>query len=70
MVIPTNDSFIGNGDPLAYQVFNALGEINDMTGVFTIQVFGSDIWDAGTEVNVEDEELLVLGMNDILAILT
>ncbi len=25
---------------------------------------------AGTEVNVEDEELLVLGMNDILAILT
>lgn len=51
MVIPSNDSFIGNGDPFAHQVFNALGEVNDVSGVFTIQIFGNDIWDAGTEVN-------------------
>ena len=51
MVIPSNDSFIGNGDPLAYQVFDAAGNINDPSGTFTIQVFGNSIWDAGTEVN-------------------
>lgn len=48
MVIPSNDAFIGNDDPMAYQIF-------DMTGVFTgpldILVLGTDIWDAGTEVN-------------------
>jgi hypothetical protein len=51
MVIPSNDSFISNGDPQAYQVFNAMGDINDVSGTFTIQIFGSNIWDAGTEVN-------------------
>lgn len=51
MVIPTNDTFIGNGDPLAYQVFNSAGEINDASGTFTIQIFGSNLYDAGTEVN-------------------
>lgn len=48
MVIPSNDAFIGNDNPMAYQIF-------DMTGVFTgpldILVLGTDIWDAGTEVN-------------------
>ncbi|MEO1495663.1 MAG: spondin domain-containing protein [Planctomycetota bacterium] len=48
MVIPSNDAFIGNGNPLAYQVFNAGG---DFIGPITIDVFGSNIWDAGTEVN-------------------
>lgn len=51
MVIPSNDAFIGNGDPFAYQVFNPAGEINDITGVYTIQIFGNNIWDAGTEAN-------------------
>jgi len=48
MVIPSNDAFIGNGDPLAYRVYN-----NDGTfaGPITIDIFGSGIWDAGTEVN-------------------
>ncbi|MEL7473290.1 MAG: spondin domain-containing protein [Planctomycetota bacterium] len=51
MVIPSNDTFIGNGDPFAHQVFNGAGDINDASGTFTIQVFGSDLYDAGTEVN-------------------
>ncbi|MEN1680821.1 MAG: spondin domain-containing protein [Planctomycetota bacterium] len=51
MVIPTNDNFIGNDDPLAYQVFDAAGNINDPSGTFTITVLASDIWDAGTELN-------------------
>lgn len=48
MVIPSNDAFIGNGNPLAYEVFDAAGNFN---GDITIEIFGSDIWDAGTEVN-------------------
>jgi len=51
MVIPSNDAFIGNDNPLAYEVFDGLSQINDPSGTFTIQVFGSDIYDAGTEVN-------------------
>ena len=51
MLIPTNDTFIGNDDPFAYKVFDDAGNINDASGTFTIQIFGSDIWDAGTEVN-------------------
>ncbi len=49
MVIPTNDTFIGNDNPMAYQVFD--GSDNLIGGTFTIQIFGSDIYDAGTEVN-------------------
>lgn len=48
MVIPSNDAFIGNEDPTAYEVFDAMGNFN---GEFSIDVFGSDIWDSGTEVN-------------------
>ena len=48
MVIPSNDAFIGNGDPTAYQVFDAAG---NFTGPVVIDVLGQDIWDAGTEVN-------------------
>lgn len=48
MIIPSNDVFIGNGNPLAYEVFDAAGNFN---GPVTIQIFGNNIWDAGTEVN-------------------
>lgn len=55
MLVPTNDTFIGNDDPFAYQVFNAAGELIDENGQVTtervIQIFGSDLYDAGTEVN-------------------
>lgn len=48
MIIPTNDAFIANGNPLQYELFNAAGDFN---GPITIQIFASQIWDAGTEIN-------------------
>ncbi len=51
MVVPTNDTFIANSDPLAYQVFDSGDNFLGTNGVFEIQVFGRQIYDAGTEVN-------------------
>ena len=51
MVIPSNDTFIGNESPTQYQVFTPAGAINDPSGTFTIQIFGSDVFDTGTELN-------------------
>ncbi len=48
MLIPSNDAFIGNDDPLAYELFDAAG---NFTGPVTFDVLASDIYDAGTEVN-------------------
>ena len=48
MVIPSNDNFIGNDTPVAYEVFDALGEY---ASIGAIEVFGGDVWDAGTEKN-------------------
>lgn len=48
MVIPSNDTFIGNDNSMAYEVFNALGEF---TGIGPILVYSNDAWDAGTEEN-------------------
>ena len=49
MVIPSNDSFIGNGNPLEYQIFDDNGNFLGTNGVFEIQV--TNIYDAGTEIN-------------------
>ena len=49
MIIPSNDAFVGNGNPLAYEIFDANGDF--IFGNGTIDVFASDIYDAGTEVN-------------------
>ena len=48
MVIPSNDTFIGNDNAQAYELFDALGAF-----VFTgpIEVFASDAWDGGTELD-------------------
>lgn len=46
MVIPTNDSFIGNDNGIA--ILDAAGNFN---GNQTIDFSFADIWDAGTEVN-------------------
>lgn len=48
MVIPSNDAFFGNGDPLAHQLFDGNGIFN---GPLTIDIIGGDIYDSGTEVN-------------------
>ena len=51
MVIPSNDAFVGNDDPFAYEVFDAAGNFVDASGTVTFEILASDIWDAGTEVN-------------------
>ncbi len=48
MLLPSNDTFIGNDDPLAFQLFDAAGAF---LGDRVIEVTGLDIYDAGTEVN-------------------
>ncbi len=48
MLVPTNDTFLGNDDPFAYELFDAGGAF---LGTQTIDVTGSLLFDAGTEVN-------------------
>ncbi|MEM9352880.1 MAG: spondin domain-containing protein [Planctomycetota bacterium] len=48
MVIPSNDAFIGNGNPTAVQVFDAAG---NFLAPGPIVLTWADIYDAGTEVN-------------------
>ena len=48
MAIPSNDAFIGNDNPLAYSISSG-GSFQDQT----IDIFGSMLWDAGTEINDE-----------------
>lgn len=47
MFVPSNDTFLGNDDPFAYELFDASGDVIEQT----IQITGQSIWDAGTEVN-------------------
>lgn len=49
MVIPSNDAFIANGNPMAHEVFDGSG---NFVGADFI-VMGSEVLDAGTEVNDE-----------------
>jgi hypothetical protein len=50
MVVPSNDAFIGNHNPWAVELFDAAGHF---TGKKIITVLGSQVWDAGTELNTE-----------------
>ncbi len=52
MVIPSNDAFIGNGNPLAVEVFDENGQFN---GPLRFFVGGDGVRDAGTEVNTETD---------------
>ena len=47
MVVPSNDYFIGNDAPMAYELFDSMGQLN----ISTISLYGSNVWDAGTEVD-------------------
>ncbi len=49
MIIPSNDGFWGNDTPDAYPIFDG----DDNVIARTIQIMGTDVWDAGTEVNNE-----------------
>lgn len=59
MMVPSNDAFIGNDSPTSIELFNAAGEFvgSDFTLV------GSNIWDAGTEVNGLTGALYVVGQD-------
>jgi hypothetical protein len=60
MVVPSNDHFIGNDDPMEYELFDASGNLN----LTTISQFGSEIWDAGSEVeDPANAAFLVGGVN-------
>ncbi|MEX0323739.1 MAG: spondin domain-containing protein [Puniceicoccaceae bacterium] len=48
MVIPSNDTFIANGDPQAAELFDAAGNFR---GTQSWTVYGNGTYDAGTEVN-------------------
>jgi hypothetical protein len=50
MVIPSNDAFIGNDNPMSHELFDGGG---NFTGPITMTVYGRMIWDAGTEANTE-----------------
>ncbi|MDA7632667.1 spondin domain-containing protein [bacterium] len=49
MIIPSNDAYVANGNPLAHPVFDSQGQF---IGV-EFDILGSTINDAGTEVNDE-----------------
>ena len=48
MIIPSNDAFIGNDNPTAYSLFDGMG---NFSGPLIVEILGSNIYDAGTEVN-------------------
>ena len=63
MVVPSNDLFLGNGDPTAITLFDAGG---NFLGPQTITLFGRNVWDAGTEVNdITDHPAFVAGVSAV-----
>lgn len=49
MIVPSNDAFVGNDNPTAFEVFDGSGNFTP----FSFMILGTDIRDAGTEVNDE-----------------
>jgi len=48
MIIPSNDLFVGNGNPFAYELFDDMG---NFTNISPIEITADEVWDAGTEAN-------------------
>ncbi len=61
MVVPTNDLFVANGNPFAHEIFDAAGNFN---GPLVIEIFASEVNDAGTEVNNADDGAAFLAGTD------
>lgn len=57
MLIPTNDAFIGNDNPLAYSLFDSNGNFQALD----ILVIGGEVWDAGTEANIGFDSPFLVG---------
>ena len=60
MILPSNDQFIGNGDPMAYTLFDGAG---NFLGPQTISVTGLNAYDSGTEVNTATGAPFVPGLD-------
>lgn len=60
MLLPTNDTFIGNDDARAHRIFDDSGAF---LGPQTIEVTGSQIFDAGTEINALAGSAFVAGQD-------
>lgn len=56
MVIPSNDAFVANDNPLEYQLFDDNG---DFIGPMSFIVWGSQVFDAGTEENTESDAAFI-----------
>lgn len=63
MVVPSNDAFTSNDNPMATMLFDASGHFQ---GTKTIMLTGSDVWDAGTEVNGLFGSAFIVGQNALL----
>ena len=63
MVVPSNDAFIGNDDATGIELFDAMG--NFVATDFTLT--GSNIWDAGTEINGLTGSAYVMGQDAALS---
>jgi hypothetical protein len=62
MVIPSNDYFIGNDDPLEYRIFDMAGNLL----IGEILQTSDEIWDAGSEAfDPANAAFLVGGTNDL-----
>jgi len=48
MILPSNDAFIGNGDPTSIELFDAMGNFN---GPITLTILGANVYDSGSELN-------------------
>jgi PEP-CTERM motif len=60
MAVPSNDFFIGNDDPMEYQLFDAMGRLR----ISSIDVRASEIWDAGSEL-FDPAAAAFVGNNDL-----
>lgn len=52
MVIPSNDAFIGNGNPMGHEIFDASGNFLGHDFIFV----GANVRDAGSEINDESHD--------------
>jgi hypothetical protein len=62
MVVPSNDHFVGNDDPMEYELFGAGGALQ----ITSITVKASEIWDAGSEAFDPAHAAFVMGGNNDL----
>jgi hypothetical protein len=60
MVVPSNDYFIGNDSPTQYRLFDAGGNL----AIGSISQFASDIWDAGSEVDIVASAAFIVGSSN------